>query len=73
MHALYRRLDPKHRRLLQLANLSLVFGLLPWTFREYITFNHNWLDAFCGFFLGLSIAINLCCLRAAHRCREQQV
>ena len=33
MHAMYRRLDPKHRRLLQLANLSLVLGLMPWIFR----------------------------------------
>lgn len=73
MHASYRRLDPKHRRLLQLANLSLVLGLTPWIFREYITFNHNWLDAFCGFFLGLSITINLSCLRAARRCREHQI
>jgi len=73
MHALYRRLDPKHRRLLQLANLALVLGLMPWIFREYITFNHNWLDAFCGFFLGLSITINLCCLRAACRCRPEEV
>jgi len=73
MHALYRRLDPKHRRLLQLANLALVLGLMPWIFREYITFNHNWLDAFCGFFLGLSITINLCCLRAARRCRPEEV
>jgi hypothetical protein len=73
MDALSRRLDPKHRRLLQLANLSLVLGLMPWIFREYITFNHNWLDAFCGFFLGLSITINLCCLRAARRCRPDGV
>ncbi|MGO8933936.1 MAG: hypothetical protein ACLPLZ_00445 [Terracidiphilus sp.] len=73
MHALYRRLDPKHRRLLQLANLSLVLGLMPWIFREYITFNHNWLDAFSGFFLGLSITINLFCLRAARRCRPNGI
>lgn len=73
MHALYRHLDPKHRRLLQLANLSLVLGLLPWVFRESIHFNHDWLDAFCGFFLGLSIAINLLCQRAARRCRPDGV
>jgi hypothetical protein len=65
---MYRRLDPKHRRLLQLANFSLVLGLTPWVFREYIHFNHNWVDAFCGFFIGLSIALNLFCLRAARRC-----
>jgi hypothetical protein len=72
MHAWSRRLDPKLRRLLQIANVSLVLGLTPWIFREYITVNHNWLDAFCGFFLGLSVTINLFCLRAARRCREEQ-
>jgi hypothetical protein len=40
---------------------------LPWVFRESIPANHAWLDAFCGFFMGLSIAINLFCLRAARR------
>lgn len=69
MSSLYRRLDPKSRRLLAVANFSLVLGLLPWVFREYIPFHHNWVDAFCGFFIGLSIAMNLFCLRAARRCR----
>jgi len=68
MHLWYRRLDLKSRRLFQIANFSLVLGLTPWIFREYIPVNHNWLDAFCGFFLGLSITINLYCLCAARRC-----
>ncbi len=68
MRPLYRRLDPKSRRLLAIANASLVLGLAPWIFREYIHVNHLWLDAFCGFFLGFSITINLFCLRAARRC-----
>ncbi|HEY1805977.1 MAG TPA: hypothetical protein VGG45_16005 [Terracidiphilus sp.] len=68
MHPLYRNLDPKHRRLFQIANLSLVLGLLPWVFRDSIHVNHDWLDAFCGFFMGLSIAINLVCVRASRRC-----
>lgn len=72
MHPFFRRLDPKHRRLLQLANLFLALGLMPWIFREYITFNHDWLDACCGFFFGLSITINLFCLRAARRCPRTQ-
>jgi hypothetical protein len=67
MHPLYRRLDPKFRRLFQISNVSLVLGLLPWTFRESIPVRHLWLDPFCGFFLGLSITIYLCCLRAARR------
>jgi hypothetical protein len=69
MLSLNRRFDPKSRRLLAIANFSLVLGLLPWVFREYIHFNHNWVDAFCGFFIGLSITVNLFCLRAAKRCR----
>jgi hypothetical protein len=72
MHSIVRNLDRKHRRLFQIANLSLVLGLVPWIFREYIPFNHNWVDAFCGFFMGLSITINLVCLRAARRCSRTQ-
>jgi len=72
MHPMYRRLDPKHRRLLAIANAALVLGLVPWIFRGPIHFNHDWLDAFCGFFMGLSITVNLYCLRAARRCRDEQ-
>jgi len=70
MNPLYRSRDPKIRRMLAVANFSLVIGLLPWIFRESIPFNHNWLDASCGFFIGISIAVNLYCLRAARRCSE---
>jgi len=73
MHPLYRRLNSKHRRLFQIANVALVLGLLPWTFRESIHFNRDWLDAFCGFFMGLSITIMLFCLRAARCCRENHI
>jgi hypothetical protein len=72
MHPLFSRLDQKHRRLLQIANVALVLGLLPWVFRESISVNHNWLDAWCGFFLGLSVTINLVCLRAARHCSRTQ-
>jgi hypothetical protein len=70
MNSLYRSRDPRMRRLLAIANFSLVLGLLPWIFRESIHFNHNWLDAFCGFFIGISLAVNLYCLRAGRGCRE---
>jgi hypothetical protein len=73
MHALYRRLDPKHRRLFAIANAALILGLLPWVFRDSIHVDHDWLDAFCGFFLGLNITINLFCLRAARRCRPDGI
>jgi hypothetical protein len=72
MHPLHRHLDSKRRRLFQIANLSLVLGLVPWIFRDSIHVNHNWFDAFCGFFMGLSITINLFCLRSARHCREEQ-
>jgi hypothetical protein len=72
MHSIVRNLDPRHRRLFQIANISLVLGLVPWIFREYIHINHDWLDAYCGFFLGLSVTINLVCLRAARRCQRTQ-
>jgi hypothetical protein len=67
MHPWYRRLDPKSRRLFQIANTSLVLGLLPWVFRDSIHVSRVWLDPFSGFFLGLAITINLYCLRAARR------
>jgi H+/Cl- antiporter ClcA len=73
MHPMFSRLDQKHRRLFRIANVALILGLVPWVFREYITFNHNWLDAFCGFFMGLYITIMLFCLRAARRCRPNGV
>lgn len=73
MHPWYRRLDPKSRRLFQLANIAFVLGAVPWVFRDSIPVNRLWIDPFCGFFLGLSITINLYCLRAARRCRENQI
>ncbi len=72
MYSLLSRLDRRHRRLFQVANIALVLGLVPWVFREYFPVNHNWLDAWCGFFLGLSVTINLVCARAARRCPRTQ-
>jgi len=73
MHPLYRRLDRKHRRLFRIANIALILGLAPWIFRESIHVNHDWLDAYFGFCMGLYITISLFCLRAARRCREPQI
>ncbi|MFZ0302450.1 MAG: hypothetical protein WAL75_07185 [Terracidiphilus sp.] len=72
MHPYYRQLDPKSRSLFKIANIALVLGLVPWIFREYIHISHSWLDAYCGFCMGLSVTINLYCLRAARRCRPGQ-
>ncbi len=67
----YRFRNPRTRLMMVIANLSLVLGLAPWIFREYIHVNHLPLDAFCGFFLGLSITVNLFCLRTARRCPDR--
>lgn len=72
MHSILSRLDEKHRRLFRIANVALILGLMPWVFRQSIMVNHDWLDAWCGFFMGLSVTINLVCLRAARRCPRTQ-
>jgi hypothetical protein len=51
-----------------IANISLVLGLTPWIFREYVPVSQNWLHAVCGFLFGLYIAIMLFGLRGARRC-----
>ncbi len=73
MHPMYQRLNPKFRRLFQLANIALVLGLWLWVFRDSIHANHAWLDPFCGFFMGLSVTIYLYCLRAARRSHPDQI
>ena len=65
-----RELDPKARRQRFIANLALVLGLLPFVFRQELRVNQNALDAFCGFFLGLSITINLLGCWCARHCRQ---
>jgi hypothetical protein len=55
------------------ANTALVLGLTPWIFRAHLHVNSNWLDAFCGFFLGLSIAVNLFGIRLGRRCHSAQI
>ena len=67
------RLNTNSRIWLFVANISLVIGLLLWTFRLEIHVNRNWLHAVCGFLLGISIAMNLR-LAIWNRCsREKQV
>ena len=69
-----RLLDKKTRRLMALGNISLVIGLLLWQFvHPSGQMQRNWLDAACGFLLGLSITINLYRLRIARRCCEKQI
>jgi hypothetical protein len=62
------QLDPPARRLRNIANAALIFGLLPWIFREHMLANPSWLRAWCGILCGISIAINLIAFRGARRC-----
>ena len=69
-----RLLDRKTRRLMVLANISLVIGLLLWLFVHPAgQLEKNWRDAACGFLLGLSVTISLFGLWFARRCREKQI
>jgi hypothetical protein len=69
MCLLRRQLDPKARRRVVLANLSLAVGLMLRVFVHPAgQMEQNWLDAACGFLLGLSITVNLFGLWA-FRCR----
>jgi hypothetical protein len=74
MSSAYRNLDPKARRQIAIANLSLAVGLLLILFvHPSGNIGRNWLHVLSGFLLGLSIAINLFVFRFASRCREKQV
>jgi hypothetical protein len=69
-----RLLDKKTRRLMALANISLVIGLLLWLLVHPTgQFERNCLHAASGFLLGLSITISLYRLKFAHRCRQKQI
>jgi hypothetical protein len=63
-----RQLDPKARRMRAIANIAMILGLMSWVFRAYIPVNRDWLDAVCGFLLGLSITFNLIGPWRARRC-----
>lgn len=68
-----RQLDRKTRRLMAIANISLVIGLLLWLFAHPSgQLERNCLHGICGFLLGLSITVNLFGLRVARRCRMRQ-
>ena len=69
----HRPLDPKTRRLMRIAYLSFILGILLWNsgrwnwVHGFSQFELNWLHAFTGFFFGLYIAIILFGLRSARR------
>lgn len=69
-----RPLDPKTRRLMRIANLALIFGILLWNSERWnwvhglSLFELSLLHASTGFFFGLCIAIMLFGLLGARRC-----
>jgi len=64
-----RQFDPRARRRMALANISLVIGLLLWLFVHPAgQIEQNWLHAICGFLLGVSIAVNLLNFWHSSRC-----
>jgi hypothetical protein len=72
----YRQLDPKTRRRMVIANLSLILGIMLWNAVRWnwihasSQFEQNWLDAIRGLLFGLYIAIMLLTMWGARRCRE---
>jgi len=70
----HRPFDPTTRRLMRIANLSLIFGILLWNSERWnwvhslSQFELSLLHAFTGFFFGLYIAIMLFGLLGARRC-----
>jgi hypothetical protein len=74
MRTSMQHLDPRTRRLMAIANIALVIGLLLWLFvHPSSQVEKNWLHASSGFLLGLSITINLLALPFARRCRERDI
>ncbi len=67
------RLDETHRRLFVIGSFALILGVTSWIFRACIPVNHDCLDAFCGFFFALNIALNLLWLPATRRCQGNLV
>ena len=69
-----RQFDPKTRRLMVIANVSFILGILLWNSERWNWVHGigqmelNWLHGFTGFFFGLYIAIILFGLRGSRRC-----
>jgi len=69
-----RWLDSKSKRIIPIANLCLVAGLLLLTFvHPSSQISGNWLHGVSGVLLGISISMNLFGLRLARRSREKQI
>jgi hypothetical protein len=74
----HRQLDPKTRRLMRIANLSFILGILLWNSERwnwvhgFRQIELDWLHAFTGFFFGLYITIIVFGLRGACRRRNSE-
>ncbi|HEY1254643.1 MAG TPA: hypothetical protein VGF01_07680 [Terracidiphilus sp.] len=74
-----RPFDPKARRLIFIANLALILGILLWNSERWnwvhglSQFEQHWLEAFTGFLFGLYIAISLFGMWRAHHCRGSEL
>jgi hypothetical protein len=65
-----RQRDPKVRYLMVIANLCLAAGIMTLNFTHVSGKpHHEWLDAVCGLLMGVSVGINLLCLRMSRRRR----
>jgi len=65
-----RNLDPRSRRLFQLANAALAAGLLLRLFvHASRPVGQDWLDGLQGLLLGFSIAVNLMTIYKRRRAR----
>jgi hypothetical protein len=70
----HRQLDPKSRRLMIIANISFILGILLWNSERWgwihlsSQFELNWLHALTGFLFGLYIAIMFFGLRGSRCC-----
>jgi hypothetical protein len=73
----HRQLDPKTQRLMRIADISFILGILLWNSERwnwvhgFSQFELNWLHAFTGFFFGLYIAIIILGLRPV--CRNRAI
>lgn len=71
--SLFRRLDPKMRRVAAWGNLSLVAGLLLFLFAPPIgTAASLAVHEVAGLLIGISLGVNLSVLRCIRRCRKQE-
>jgi len=73
MSTCFRQLDPRTRRLMVAGNLALALALVLWNFTRHFSARYPWFDGVYGFFLGISIGINLFTVLRARRCPPSRI